>query len=171
MAKLTSSAIRPAQVCKALLAALEAADGRRRSRKRDQTPDAIGLRIKRELLQRAVEEDPPPERFEAWLLECQLQCSDSAPAGAISAMARSIFDEWTLAHSMNDFKMWLEHGAPSDDAESGVISTPAAEEKNRTLTESSSESPVLLNTPSRNSSPSSPSPPPRGRGKGEGEFR
>jgi hypothetical protein len=86
-------------------------------------------------------------------------------------MARSIFDEWTLAHSMNDFKMWLEHGAPSDDAESGVISTPAAEEKNRTLTESSSESPVLLNTPSRNSSPSSPSPPPRGRGKGEGEFR
>ena len=39
--------VRPAEVCAALLAALEAAEGRRRSRKRDQTPDAIGLAIKR----------------------------------------------------------------------------------------------------------------------------
>ena len=38
---------RPAEVCKALLAALDAADGRRRKRKRDQTPDGIGLAIKR----------------------------------------------------------------------------------------------------------------------------
>jgi hypothetical protein len=112
--------MRPAEICQALLAALDAADGRRRSRKRDQTPDAIGLHIKRQLLQRAVQEDPPPEHFEAWLLNCPLECGDSAPAGAISAMARSIFDEWTLALSMNDFKMWLDHGAPSDDAKSGM---------------------------------------------------
>src|SRR6201984_1409173 len=102
--------MRPAEICKALLAALDASEGRRRSRKRDQTPDAIGLRIKRELLERAVQEDPPPDQFEAWLLDCSLSCNDPAPAGAISAMARSIFDEWTLAHSMGDFAVWLEHG-------------------------------------------------------------
>ena len=62
--------VRPAEVCAALLAALEAAEGRRRSRKRDQTPDGIGLAIKRELLQRAVQEDPNPEAFEEWLLQC-----------------------------------------------------------------------------------------------------
>ena len=37
--------LRPRQVCAALLSALQAAEGRRRSRKRDQTPDAIGLSI------------------------------------------------------------------------------------------------------------------------------
>lgn len=31
-------------------------------------------------------------------------------------MARSVFDEWRLAHSMNEFQVWLEQGAPSDDA-------------------------------------------------------
>jgi hypothetical protein len=64
----SSRPFRPAEICKALLAALEAADGRRRKRKRDQTPDAIGLSIKRTLLVRAVEDDPNPEAFEEWLL-------------------------------------------------------------------------------------------------------
>src|SRR5688500_4913591 len=50
--------LRPAQVCRGLLAALDASDGRRRARKRDQTPDAIGLAAKRELLERAVRDDP-----------------------------------------------------------------------------------------------------------------
>jgi hypothetical protein len=107
--------VRPAEVCAALLAALEAAEGRRRSRKRDQTPDAIGLGIKRELLQRAVQEDPNPEAFEEWLLQCGLASAPES-AGATFAMARAIFDEWRLAHSMNEFKSWLEQGAPSDDA-------------------------------------------------------
>jgi hypothetical protein len=31
-------------------------------------------------------------------------------------MARAIYDEWRLAHSMNEFKTWLDQGAPSDDA-------------------------------------------------------
>ena len=53
--------IRPTQVCQALLAALEASEGQRKRRKRDQTPDAIGLAVKRELLERAVEADPDPE--------------------------------------------------------------------------------------------------------------
>ena len=52
-----------------MLAALEASEGRRRSRKRDQTPDGIGLTFKRELLEQAVSDDPEPEAFEEWLLE------------------------------------------------------------------------------------------------------
>jgi hypothetical protein len=111
--------VRPAEVCAALLAALEAAEGRRRSRKRDQTPDAIGLTIKRELLQRAVQEDPNPEAFEAWLLRCAQGCRAPESAGAVSAMARAIFEEWNLAHSMNEFKSWLDQGAPSADAAEG----------------------------------------------------
>ena len=35
---------------------------------------------------------------------------------AVLAMARAVLDEWRLAHSMRDFKAWLDHGAPSDDA-------------------------------------------------------
>lgn len=115
--------VRPAEVCGALLAALEAAEGRRRSRKRDQTPDAIGLAIKRELLHRVVQEDPDPEAFEEWLLQCGLVCAPQS-AGATLAMARAIFEEWHLSHSMDEFKSWLEHGAPSDDANEGPSSRP-----------------------------------------------
>ena len=115
--------VRPAEVCRALLAALEAAEGRRRSRKRDQTPDAIGLSIKRELLGRAVQEDPDSEAFEEWLLQCGLTCAPES-AGATLAMARAIFDEWRLTHSMNEFKSWLEQGAPSDDANEASSSRP-----------------------------------------------
>jgi len=39
--------LRPARVCTALLAALNAADGRSRARKRDQTPDTLGLALRR----------------------------------------------------------------------------------------------------------------------------
>ena len=112
------SAIRPREVCQALLAALEAAEGRRRSRKRDQTPDAIGLGIKREMLARAVEADPEPDAFEAWLLDYLQSCAPEL-SGAVTAMARAIFDEWRLAHSLGDFKSWLEQGAPSEDAQAG----------------------------------------------------
>jgi hypothetical protein len=108
--------VRPAEVCRALLAALEAAEGRRRSRKRDQTPDAIGLSIKRNLLTRAVEDDPTPEAFEEWLLNYPTQCDPPKWAGAASAMARAVLEEWRLAHSLKDFRVWLEQGAPSDDA-------------------------------------------------------
>jgi hypothetical protein len=111
-----SSMSRPAEICQALLAALEAAEGRRRSRKRDQTPDGIGLTIKRDLLQRVIDADPHPEAFEEWLLQCH-QSYPAELAGAVTAMARAIFDEWQLAHSLDDFKKWLECGAPSADAD------------------------------------------------------
>ena len=108
--------LRPAEVCQALLAALDAADGRRRKRKRDQTPDAIGLSIKRALLEHAVQDDPNPESFEEWLLNYPLRHAGTDSSGAVSAMARSVLEEWRLAHSLNDFRVWLERGAPSDDA-------------------------------------------------------
>jgi hypothetical protein len=107
---------RPAEICKALLAALDAAEGRRRKRKRDQTPDAIGLSIKRCLLERAVQDDPNPEAFEQWLLDYPARCATLESAGAVSAMARSVLEEWRLAHSLDEFRSWLEQGAPSDDA-------------------------------------------------------
>ena len=37
-------------------------------------------------------------------------------AGPALAMARAVFEEWRLAHTLRDFKLWLEQGAPSDDA-------------------------------------------------------
>lgn len=113
------SAIRPADVCRALLAALEASEGRRRKRKRDQTPDAIGLAVKRDLLQQAVEDDPRPEAFEGWLLNYPLTCESPELAGPAFAMARAVFEEWRLAHSSGEFRAWLERGAPSDDASHG----------------------------------------------------
>ena len=118
MSSLYPSSARPAEICGALLAALEAAEGRRRSRKRDQTPDGIGLAIKRDILKRTVEDDPDPDAFEGWLLHCALACAPES-AGAVSAMARAIFEEWRLAHSLHEFKNWLDQGAPSADADEG----------------------------------------------------
>jgi len=112
----SSSPLRPSEVCKALLAALEAAEGRKRQRKRDQTPDTIGLSIKRLLLARAVEEDPGPEAFEEWLLNYPVECVNAESSGAVSAMARIVLEEWCLAHSLDEFRVWLQQGAPSDDA-------------------------------------------------------
>jgi hypothetical protein len=114
------NALRPAAICAALLAALDAADGRRRRRKRDQTPDAFGLAVKRDLLQRAVDENPAPEAFEAWLLNYPLTCAAPELAGPAFAMARAVFEEWRLAHSLGEFRLWLEQGAPSEDAHDGT---------------------------------------------------
>lgn len=109
--------VRPAEVCAALLAALEASEGRRRSRKRDQTPDAIGLAVKRDLLKQAIDDDPNPEEFEEWLLTYALSCGSPESSGAVSAMARAVFEEWRLVHHLSEFKVWLDRGAPSDDAD------------------------------------------------------
>jgi hypothetical protein len=98
-----------------LLAALEASEGRRRRRKRDTTPDAIGLALKREILRRAAEEDPAPEGFEAWLLAYCRSRAEEVPAGALHAMARDVLAEWQLAAASPDFGAWLARGAPSED--------------------------------------------------------
>src|SRR5919198_4759446 len=111
------SPLRPAEICRHLLAALDASEGKRRRRKRDTTPDAIGLAIKRELLERAVAADPEPDDFEAWLQEQCLAAGGSE--GGVRAMALSIFEEWRLAQEAEPFREWLARGAPSDDAPSG----------------------------------------------------
>jgi hypothetical protein len=115
----SSHGMRPADVCRALLAALDAAEGRRRMRKRDQTPDAFGLSVKRDLLERAVADDPDPDAFEGWLLKYPVGCSRPELAGPALAMARAVFEEWRLAHTLGEFRSWLEQGAPSDDATDG----------------------------------------------------
>ena len=107
--------LRPRSVCGALLAALDASEGRRRRRKRDTTPDAIGLALKRELLGRAAEEDPEPDRFEAWLLAYCRSAAEMAPTGALQAMARDVLEDWRLAVAAPDFRAWLASGAPSED--------------------------------------------------------
>jgi hypothetical protein len=116
----SSRALRPADVCRGLLAALEASEGRRRKRKRDQTPDAFGLAVKRDLLQQAVEDDPQPEAFEEWLLNYPATCQARELVGPAFAMARAVFEEWRLAHASGEFRLWLEQGAPSDDAGDGI---------------------------------------------------
>ena len=110
-----AATLRPADVCRSLLAALDASEGRRRSRKRDQTPDAFGLRIKRELLRHAVAADPAADEFEAWLLDYPGTCEAPELIGPARAMARAVFEEWCLAHAMGEFRHWLEQGAPSED--------------------------------------------------------
>ena len=110
----SSIPLRPGEVCRELLAALDASEGRRRRRKRDTTPDAIGLAIKRDLLERAVAADPEPDQFEGWLQEQCLAAGGSE--GGVRAMALSIFEEWRLARDAESFREWLARGAPSDDA-------------------------------------------------------
>jgi hypothetical protein len=120
----TPKPARPAYICQALLAALEASEGRRRRRKRDQTPDSIGLAIKRRLLEQAVREDPEPETFEQWLLRCAVTIEDKPQSpGAVAAMARNVFEEWQMFHSLENFRDWLDSGAPSEDA---VETTPSS---------------------------------------------
>ncbi len=106
---------RPAEVCRALLAALEASEGRRRKRKRDTTPDQIGLGIKRALLTAAVVDDPDAEAFEGWLLSRCLAASAGWSEGSVRAMALEVFDEWRLTSASGAFQAWLVTGAPSDD--------------------------------------------------------
>lgn len=105
---------RPAVLCRELLAALAASDGKRRRRNRDTTPDAIGLAMKRALLEEAIAADPAPEDFEGWLFE---QCLAAGTGnGGLRAVAMSILDEWRFAADVAEFRAWLAAGAPSDDA-------------------------------------------------------
>jgi hypothetical protein len=109
-----TTALRPADFCRQLLATLIASDGRRKRRKRDTTPDAIGIAIKRDLLERACQDDPAPEAFEGWLLQ---QClAAHAGRGALHAMTLEVLHEWRLAAASPPFRDWLCQGAPSDDA-------------------------------------------------------
>lgn len=109
--------LRPAEFSRQLLRALAAAEGRRKRRKRDQTPDQIGLDLRRALLERAAAEDPAPDQFEAWLLQQALTAEASGPTRAMAVM---IMDEYRFALHDPSFRGWLAVGAPSEDAEGGA---------------------------------------------------
>lgn len=110
--------ITPAELCRGLLGALGASEGRRKRRARDTTADSIGLAIQRELLEDAIRDDPAPDKFEAWLMtRCEAQ---GVGDGAVRAMALSIWDQWQLAQRAPDVQAWILAGARSDDRESGV---------------------------------------------------
>jgi hypothetical protein len=105
MSRQPGEAIEPARFCGYLLTILEHAERRRKQRKRDTGPDVIGMSVKRDLLTRAVEEQPPADEFEAWLLKQAL----AAPAsGPVHAMCREILDEYEVATTDVRFVQWLE---------------------------------------------------------------
>ena len=104
----------PGTFCRLSLRALDSAEGRSRRRKRDQTPDTLGLGIKRDLLQRAAEADPLPDAFEGWLLE---QVLASPASGPVRAMCIQILDEYRAAQATPGLNEWLLAGAPSADAD------------------------------------------------------
>jgi hypothetical protein len=112
---------RPAEICRQLLSALDASEGRRRRRKRDTRPDAIGLEIKRRLLEATVTADPEPDAFEGWLLTKAISVSkpheqpSPGASGPVRAMALDILAEWKQALSSPTFRDWLGRGAPSAD--------------------------------------------------------
>jgi hypothetical protein len=113
---------RPGEFCRQALQALDASAGRSKRRKRDQTPDAIGMGIKRALLQRAADRDPAPEAFEGWLM---LQIQADPASGATRAMCGEILAEYRLAATVPSFRAWLEAGAPSADTDDAQPVTPA----------------------------------------------
>jgi hypothetical protein len=122
----TAMPLRPGEFGRQAVALLAAADGRRRRRKRDTTPDAIGLALKHDLLDRAAAEDPEPEEFEAWLIGQALR----APAGGpVRAVCAEILDEYRLACLDPAFGAWLARGAPSDDAAPEDAGAPARGER------------------------------------------
>jgi hypothetical protein len=99
---------RPAEVCRHLLSALGATEGRRARRKRDTAPDALGLEIERALLEATIAADPAPDEFADWLLA-------QAETGAARSLALLILDEWRFALASPAFRAWLASGAPSAD--------------------------------------------------------
>jgi hypothetical protein len=106
--------LRPSEFSRQSLRALDASEGRRKRRKRDTTPDALGMELKRALMARAAEDDPAPADFEAWLLKQVL----AAPAsGPVQAMCAELLDEYRLATLDPGFGRWLADGAFSQDAE------------------------------------------------------
>jgi hypothetical protein len=110
------AAVSPGRLCAELLSALEATDGRRRRRKRDQTPDTIGIEIKRSLLERAVRENPAAHDFEEWLIaQCLAAPAAGHAVGSVRAMAIDILQEWRLVQASSELRHWLNRGAPSDD--------------------------------------------------------
>jgi len=108
----------PADLCRGLLGALDASEGRRKRRVRNTNADSIGLAIQRDILEAAVRDEPATDEFESWLLDRCLE--EGVSDGAVRAMALSIWDQWQLARRSPDIEAWIVAGGQSDDRESGA---------------------------------------------------
>ena len=106
--------VRPGQFCQFLLRTLEASEAQTRRRKRDQTPDHIGLAMRRVLLEHVVAIDPDEDQFEQALLERVLA---SETPGPLRAMAILIMNEYRFTASQPGLVAWLQAGAPNADAD------------------------------------------------------
>lgn len=76
--------VRPPQVCEWPLTLIEVAEGRRKRRPRNTTPDNIGLTLKLELMQACIAADPDPSDFEGWLLNQAVR--PGQPSGPVHAV-------------------------------------------------------------------------------------
>jgi hypothetical protein len=107
--------VRPAQVCELLLTSIEVAEGRRKRRPRNTTPDNIGLNLKLELLQACIAADPEPCDFEGWLLGQATR--PGLAGGPVRAVCSDILFEWQTALADPFYRDWLL-SEPEQDAES-----------------------------------------------------
>jgi hypothetical protein len=100
--------VRPAQVCEWLLTSIEVAEGRRKRRARNTTPDNIGLNLKLDLLQGCIAADPQAEDFEAWLLQTAIKPGQAS--GPMRAVCADILFEWQMALGDPYYRDWLLAG-------------------------------------------------------------
>ena len=104
--------VRPAQVCEWLLTSVEVAEGRRKRRPRNTTPDNIGLNLKLEVLQACIAADPEPDQFEGWLADAAVR-SDQA-SGPLRAVCADVLFEWQTVLTNPDYRDWLLAGPEAD---------------------------------------------------------
>ncbi len=115
---MTRAAPTPAELCRGLLGALDASEGRRKRRARNTNADSIGLAIQRDIPEAVVRDKPAPDAFEGWLLQrCEAQGTGD---GATRAMALAIWEQWQLTLRAPDVQAWILAGAPSDDRDPGA---------------------------------------------------
>jgi hypothetical protein len=119
-----TTTLTPGEFCRLSLQALDVSEGRSRRRKRDQTPDTLGMGVKRDLLERGAAADPPTEAFEAWLMEQVLAAPVSGP---VRAMCVQILDEYHAAQISPTLSDWLLQGAPSADADRAGEARPRSD--------------------------------------------
>ncbi|MBV9119103.1 MAG: type III secretion fhipep protein [Chloroflexi bacterium] len=97
--------VRPALVCELLLSSIAVADGRRKRRARNTTPDNVGLDLKLTILQDCITADPDPEDLERWLLERSLRPGQAS--GPVRAVCADVVFEWQLALGDPYYRDWL----------------------------------------------------------------
>ena len=95
------SQLRPRELALLLLAS---ADVLPRKRARDQQADRAGLALKRQMLDRLISLDPPPDAIETTLV--QIVDEVGPPTGPARAIAGSLRDDWEAAVAAPQF---VEH--------------------------------------------------------------